>query len=187
MVEMNYRRIARLAPELSVDSLVDIFMNAFAIVMFSSIALALSLSPQNNLNDKAKQTNLTTTIKLKLPLTRNVSTDPIYIWIRADGAKIINYSSHLQWKTTNRTGIDGQIKVEPILNSSISPNELNYMAKNVNIIKSHIIFLVHPNGVQHYKEVREIFERSNVPSGWIPWSQDTVFLTSSGRTPSEVQ
>lgn len=184
---MTYRKIAHLVPQLSVDSLVDIFMNAFAIVMFSSIALALSLSPQSNLKDKAKQSNLATTIKLKLPLTRNVSTNPIYIWLRADGVKVVNDSSNLQWKTTNQTDIDGQIKVEPILNSSVSTIELSDMSKKLNTSTSHIIFLVHPEGVKYYKEVREIFERWQVPSGWIPWSQDIIFLTSSGRSASEVQ
>lgn len=185
---MKYRKTPHVAPLLSVDSLVDIFMNAFAIVMFSSIALALSLGPQSIIKDETqKVVKQPKTVRLKLPLTRNVSTVPIYIWMRSDGIKVINDNSTLQWKTTNRIDIDGQIKVEPILNSSISSDELNNMSKILNKSENHIIFLVHPEGVKYFKQAREIFEGSKVPSGWIPWSQDVLFLVNSGRTHSEVQ
>jgi len=176
-------------PTLAVDSLVDIFMNAFAIVMFSSIALALSLGShsKNALVQAQKQSDKEEPIKLKLPETRNVSTNPVYIWMRPDGVKVVNGNTRFEQLTTNQHEMDGQTQVKPILNSSITLNQAHSMAKSVDGSENHIIFLVHPNGIKHFKAFREVFEKARVASGWIPFSEDLIFLGTNGRSPSEVQ
>jgi hypothetical protein len=186
---MNQKRANFTTPRLSVDSLVDIFMNAFAIVMFSSIALALSLGPQKKmaLEEAPERNNQKRTVKLRLPETRDVSTNPVFIWMRPDGVKIINENPRLEQLTTNQMKLTDQIQVDPISNVSISLDEARDLAGQINITKNHVIFLVHPGGVKYFKQFREIFEQSGVPSGWIPYSKDVVFLGSSGRSPREVQ
>jgi len=176
-------------PTLAVDSLVDIFMNAFAIVMFSSIALALSLGShsKNALVRVQEQSDKEKPLQLKLPRTRNVTTSPIYIWMRPDGAKVVNGNTRFEQLTTNQYEMDGQTQVKPILNSSISLNQAYSMAKSIDTSENHIIFLVHPNGIKYYKAFREVFEKARVASGWIPFSEDLIFLGTNGRSPSEVQ
>lgn len=176
------------AASLSVDSLVDVFMNAFAIVMFASIALVLQLGTSRVAESKStEKDNTSTQLELRLPASRDVQTNPVYLWLREDGIKVISGNNSLSYRTTIQTSENNQDEVRPLTGSYISTEELSAYGRLLDRSKNHVIMLVHPLGIKHYKNAKQTLEQTGILSGWIVFKDDVVYLGENGRSPTEVQ
>lgn len=182
---------SRHGPAIAFDSLVDVFMNAFAIAMFSSIALAISSDQSDHYQQrKPKQTQKSGQDKnlvLKLPATRKVTTEPYYIWLRADGVKVVNGAEKLEVLTTKRRYVGLKTLITPIPNKSTSKEDLVGFAKTIDVDKNHVILLVHPDGAGFFRPTRSIFESNGIASGWLVHTDENIVLSPQGESADEVQ
>lgn len=182
--------------ELSLDSLIDVFMNALGILMLTAITIAVALpqqqqsktehsKPRTANNPKSSQSKQA---EVYLAEEATVSTRPLYLLLSGDGARPVdpgNASISDPYFSTSTQG-DTDI-LSPIQNRTLSLNESRRLLSSLSGAERHIVFLVRQDGAKHYRALRVLSTNNNIRSGWMVYERSDVHLSSEGSSFNQVQ
>lgn len=185
---MIRKRTQRDSDNISLDSLVDIFMNVLGILMLTAIFLAIS-QPESSKNKRITEKKLTSekephdTNILYLAEAHDVDTVPFYFHLSSEGVRPVDPSrveTSSPFFNISENGTDSTLLPAP--GQVIRSIEYDRFISSISARERHIVFLVDRLGVSHYRTLRQKAVSYGIESGWIPWEQPLIRLTTSGGT-----
>ena len=174
--------------ELSLDSLVDVFMNVLGILMLTAISIAITV-PAHKPESEQRKTSTQTSKDDEEPAVvylaeeRTVATQPYYLLLQSDGARPIdpaNISASYPYFNIVRTSDEDRLS--PLAGKVLSLAQYKQIVSSISPQERHVVFLVKPQGAALYRQLREITSEAGVQSGWTTWELNEIGLTSSGGT-----
>ena len=175
--------------ELSLDSLVDVFMNVLGMLMLTAISVAISLPPRSNPSESSRDVNPKVDKRpspqadVYLAEERTVETQPFYIYLRSDGARpvdpagAISSSGYFDISTDVATDV-----LRPTEGAVLTLGEYSRVVSQLSPEERHVVFLIDSSGVGYYRRLREIVSARGIQSGWTVWDKGDIRLTSEGGT-----
>lgn len=181
---------------LSLDSLIDVFMNILGILIIS--AIAISLSPQTEpspSNSKSNIANLNKATKNKpkiatiyLPSQETVSTIPLYMYVDSEGVRPIDMvDSQYLSKYFSIIYDGGSRRLTPVRGSVLVKDDLTGLLRNISGLDRHIVMLVKPDGIKHYKGIRALASDLGIRSGWTSFTESQIIIGPGGQSMNVVQ
>ncbi|NQV11623.1 MAG: hypothetical protein HQ527_10745 [Cyanobacteria bacterium] len=200
MVSRRPRR--RAAVELSLDCLIDVFMNVLGVLMITAMVIALSARGPGQSTAKEETAKEETPkpepapppvvksapIRLLLPQLEESFTQPLYVLLTAEGLRPVNGSdlSELErYFLLEEMGTS--LRMEPRPGQVMGRDAFQQWLRGFDPSNRHVTALIRPDGVRFYRDLREITAAAGFRSGWLDHQTNTVVLGSGGRSGSDVQ
>lgn len=202
---VNRRPRGRAGVELSLDSLIDVFMNVLGVLMITAVVIALSArdpgssaspsetsppEPVPDLPAAAPPAPVARPepIRLQLPQVQASITEPLYVLLTSEGLRPVNGTGLEELERYfNLQNIGSSLQLVPRPGEVMGRGEFQQWLKGHDPIDRHITALVRPDGVEFYRDVRAISADAGFRSGWLDHQGDTIVLGRGGRSGSDVQ
>jgi hypothetical protein len=183
---------------LSLDSLIDVFMNILGILIIAAITIAILPQEEADTDSPSKQAEQSPKKKkvvtekpvatVYLASQENVNTIPFYVYLDSEGARpidLLNQSSLSRYFSIEYVGESTKLKALPgaVWNEKQRKLDLGQISG----LERHIFMLVKPNGVRHYKDVRSSANLLGIRSGWSSFEDSHIYFGPGGRSMNTVQ
>jgi hypothetical protein len=194
------RRSSR-AVELSIDSLIDVFMNVLGVLMITAVVVALAtpgtvaqkdqkqpekVQPQESTQEPQRQSQ--PAVQLSLPQVELANTDPLYMLLTSEGIRAFtgaDLSLTQQYFTVLELG--DSIRLAAIPGRVMGVSEIRTWLRSFNPSFHHVTAVITPGGVGYYRELRRVAAAEGFRSGWMDHDSDIITIGSSGRSGALVQ
>jgi hypothetical protein len=186
---MNRRRKSRnTGLEISIDSLIDIFMNVLGILIFYAMIIALYGGTPKLESESSIEKPEVKSQTVHLAQEREVSTDPVFVHASLTGIRLVDLdNSSLTYRYYQRQSSGSSLKLTPITSSSASKQEITAFLEKLTPSKNHVVILLHPKRVQDYSWIRKQASERGLESGWEDYERSELTFGSSGQTMNSVQ
>lgn len=183
--------MTRKSLNLSLESMVDVFMNALGVVMLMGLGLALApvtnkISSDSSSTKEATDTNQSV-LKYKIPVARHAASKPFFVYVDADGYRTIDADPRIEQRYFSSTSYSNAIVYTPIGNAITSISEIEKVVFTLDKNGRHAMILLAPNGLDNYERIVNALTAQGFSSGWLPLQSKEVVFSSTGRSTKEVQ
>lgn len=192
----------RAGVDLSLDSLIDVFMNVLGVLMITAMVVALSARGPGQSTAKEETAKEETAkpepepprvakpepIRLQLPQLQQSFTQPLYVLLTAEGLRPVDSSdlSQLQrYFVLEEMG--SSLRMEPRLGQVMGRDAFQQWLRGFDPSQRHVTALISPDGVRFYRDLRAVTAAAGFRSGWLDHQTNMIVLGSGGRSGSDVQ
>ncbi len=187
---------------LSMDSLLDVFMNVIGVLMITAVVLALSVREQSEgaaasiskvpIKDSqpSRQETPRKPIRLILPEAEDVNTLPLYLLVTGEGIRPVNGDNSDvtdRYFSRSYNQITESLVLDPIPGLVISREELQDWLRSHNPSSWHVMAIITPGGTRYYRDLRKLVTQEGFRSGWTPHEGSQIVFGSEGDDGRTVQ
>lgn len=187
---------------LSMDSLLDVFMNVVGVLMITAVVLALSVSQKKQgfataISQKSNTAPLQSEsaappkpLILTLPQAEDATTLPLYLLVTGEGIRAANGNDTLiadRYFTSEYNQVTESLVLDPIPGVVMSREELQAWLRSHSPASHHLMAIITPDGARFYKDVRKVVTQEGFRSGWTPHEGPQIVFSSEGNDVRTVQ
>lgn len=200
-VRRAFRR-TRKSIDLSIDSLIDVFMNVLGVLMITAVVLALATPSNISKDDKRDNTDsrpvqqeetspnqsMRPAVQLSLPQVETAATNPLYLLLTSEGIRAFSSADPAftqQYFTMLDVG--DSIRLLAIPGRVMGVSEIQAWLRNHNPATRHVTAVITPGGEGYYRQLRQLASDEGFRSGWMDHDSESITLGSDGRSGSLVQ
>ena len=187
---------------LSMDSLIDVFMNVIGVLMITAVVLALTVNEQSDATKSEPALTPKTPpprqnlppppepVRLTLPQAMEASTKPLYVFVNREGIRAVNGNDpnvRARFFSIDYNPITESLILNAIPGSVMGSDDLRRWLRAHGPSTHHLTAIINPDGAGFYKELRQLVSQEGFRSGWVPHEGATIILGSGGRSGNTVQ
>ncbi len=192
------RRRAQSDTELSMDSLIDVFMNILGVLMITAVVMALALPTTKTRSEASKkntsvpathaETNQDQVAELRLPRVEKANTKALYFFLSKDGVREFSVGdTENSGRYFNETELSDSTRLSPIPGRVMGIDEISASLDRYSPLERHMTAVITSDGIGYYKEIRALGQAKGFRVGWMQHQTDYIDIGSNGRTGDLVQ
>lgn len=198
MAIRRFRRRSQSGTELSMDSLIDVFMNILGVLMITAVVMALAL-PSTKTRSEASKKNISVPAtqaetdqgqiaELRLPRVEKANTKAIYFFLSKDGVREFSVGdTEASGRYFDETELSDSTRLRPIPGRVMGINEISASLDRYSPLERHMTAVITSDGIGYYKEIRALGRAKGFRVGWMQHQTDYIDIGSNGRTGDLVQ